>query len=101
MSKTIIMVLYVKGEPMMNNCYLDFDALDDMLDKDLHVPVKHGKDLIGTCTRLTKNGNRLLATIELISDIGYLLQQKAKDSYSIGGKDAVTITDAELNEIYI
>ena len=44
MSKTIILVLYVKNEEMLNNCNLGWNALDDMLDKELHVPVKHGKE---------------------------------------------------------
>jgi hypothetical protein len=97
MSKTVIAVLYLKGEDLMNNLILDWSALDDMLDKDLYVPVKHGTDRIGTCTRLTKSGDRILATIELVGEIGCLLQQKGKRSVS--GK--VIVTDAELNEIYI
>lgn len=97
MSKTIVVVLYTKNEPMLNKCTLDLNALDDMLDKELCLPFKHGKDVIGHVVKLSKKGDKIYATVELITDIAYSIQQLSKKSK----KDEVVITKAKLWEVYV
>lgn len=97
MSNTAIFVLYEKGKETIPNCILDFKALDDMLNKKLKLPVKHGAELLGYVTRLKKKGNKIYAIVKLENDIAYSMQQLGKKS----AKDKVIITDAKLFELYI
>jgi hypothetical protein len=97
MSKTIVAVFYVKDTEILNNCIMDWNALDDMLDKELELPVRHSTEIIGHIRRLSKKGDKIYATIELEKDIAFSLQQLGKEST----KDKVIITDAKLFELYI
>jgi len=92
-----MVVLYRRGEEIFNKCVLDFEALDDMIDKDINVPVKHNSEVIGYCKKLYKKVNVIYAEIELSYDIAYSIQQLSKQS----GDDRVIITEAKLSELYI
>ena len=95
--RTIVVVLYKCGEEMMNRCRMSYNALDDYIDKELNLPVKHGTEIIGYVKKLYKKHRTIYAKVELIADVAYSIQQMAKRSRN----DEIVVTKARLCELYI